>query len=154
MVEPNPCWASKSKSDHVLMFNRSQFQHCDLFIPSSQTDESGWTNPNQCVWGAPIEMTTKFCLDRLYTEHFEQSDINFSQLASFFLKTLEVPICTWENVTDEIRALKVSDDVDFDRLSTLYGCFEEMNLPDSDLSILKYVPCRVEKAVDKVALII
>lgn len=144
----------QGESDYILMFNRSQFQHCDLFLPSSQTDERGWTNPNQCVWGAPVEMTTKFCLDRLYTEYFEQFDSKTSQLAFFFLDTLEIPICTWENVADEIRALKFSDAVDFDRLSSLYGCFDGMNLSDSDLDILKYVPRKFEKTVDQIALTI
>ena len=144
----------QGESDYILMFNRSQFQHCDLFLPSSQTDERGWTNPNQCVWGAPVETTTKFCLDRLYTEYFEQFDSKTSQLAFFFLDTLEIPICTWENVADEIRALKLSDAVDFDRLSSLYGCFDGMNLSDSDLDILKYVPRKFEKTVDQIALTI
>ena len=123
------------------MFNRSQFEYGDLFVPSNKQDPSGdesdWVEPNVCVWGSPIELATKHCLDRRYTEHFEQFDSSSCQLAFFFLNTLQIPLCTWENIADDIRELKGSDTANFDRLNTLYGCFNGMKLSHSDLKGIK-----------------
>lgn len=40
IVELGSCWASKPNSDYILMFNRSQFEYGDLFVPSNKQDSS------------------------------------------------------------------------------------------------------------------
>jgi hypothetical protein len=97
-------------------------------VPESTTKKATWAFPEDCVWESPIEMTTRHSLAKLYENHFRKFGADRSNLANFFSKTLEIPKCNWEHLTEEIRTFKSSNYTDFDRISALYECLANERL--------------------------
>jgi hypothetical protein len=73
-------------------------------------------------------MTTKYPLAKLYSKSFAQVNGGLSRLANFFLRTLNVPNCTWEHIVEEIRAFKSGNSINLDRVVELYKGLADMRL--------------------------
>ncbi|KAK8095117.1 uncharacterized protein PG998_014341 [Apiospora kogelbergensis] len=99
-----------------------------IYIPQYGSRFARWTELNECVWQAPTgaSMITLNSLSHLYSHHF-RSEAN--QLDTFFLDTLGIqPKCTWENIVDEIKALKSVEHEDLDAIHRLYKFLYSLNL--------------------------
>ena len=92
---------------------------------------------SDCVWKAPVPMTTKHALAALYADHFENLDQDGSNLARFFSKTLELRNCGWDDIINEIKDFQKSKSADFDRIHKLYKCLADMDFTGTSAEKLK-----------------
>ncbi len=82
-------------------------------------------------------MQTKCTLARVYAEEFS-SNRDLSRLETFFVRTLGVPSCTWEDIVEEIRSCKTRSNkiqncntrrhIIWVRVQELYRCLLDMRL--------------------------
>ncbi|KAK8058141.1 hypothetical protein PG994_008589 [Apiospora phragmitis] len=87
-----------------------------------------WAKPDECVWQAPTGASTITLnsLPHLYSHHFRSEA---GQLDNFFLDTLGIQRkCTWENIVDEIKAIKSVGNSDLDTVHRLYKFLYSSNL--------------------------
>lgn len=82
-------------------------------------------------------MTTKYSLAAIYSRTFPKFEENRSQLSSFFSRSLGIPDCSWEDLVEEIRDFKSSENTDFDRISELYTCLNDFELDDESADALR-----------------
>lgn len=97
-----------------------------IFSPKSGSRPAFLNSPDDVVWESPLELTTKTCLERCYQDFFPQFDNDRAHLADFFRVTLRIPNCELEHVLDEIRDLRDSETVDFDRTKELYAIIHDV----------------------------
>lgn len=110
---------------------------CDfIYVPEDSTHEAKWTNPEECVWDGPTELTLKYPLKLLYASKFQQFERDRPYLAGFFSNTLNIPNCDWTHIVQEIEEFKTSGCTDFDRINKLYKFLAEM-CPEDDGDKLK-----------------
>lgn len=95
-----------------------------IYIPPWEDEEATWTQPSQCVLGAPRDMSHKFPIIARYQASFLKNDVDFAILTSFFRDTLGIETFSWKHCMEEIKALKSNDCHDFDRVRRQY---EQLN---------------------------
>lgn len=80
------------------------------------------------MWETTVELTTKHSLVKLYENSFPGFQADKVYLADFFNVILGISDCSWMDIIGEIKALKSSDFVDFDRICLLYSCLHRIRL--------------------------
>ncbi|KAK4146669.1 uncharacterized protein C8A04DRAFT_9676 [Dichotomopilus funicola] len=110
-----------------------------IFVPETEIHGPSWAEPQDCLWNSPIPIVTKYTLARAYTSAFPDSDDILAPLHTFFVRTLDIPNCTWKHIVAEIRhySLGVFDDFDLDRARELYKCLFDMRLEGTPARNLK-----------------
>lgn len=76
------------------------------------------------MWDAPVDMKTKYALQRLYQPCFGMGDVDSSYLTAFFTITLNITDCTWQIYVEELKALKASGCDDSDCMTAIYKALD------------------------------
>ena len=96
-----------------------------IYVPLSENNYC-WVLPEECVWNAAQELTTKYVLKLIYEAHLSEHGIDIAHSGYFFTNILRIPDCTWEVYVDELKALKESDCDDFDSINDIYTALDSL----------------------------
>jgi hypothetical protein len=97
-----------------------------IFVPAAGAREAIWVLPRQCLWEAPPDMKTKYPLKSLYEGYFSQGNGGHAYITHFFKRTLSISDVVAENFLEELKALKSTRCMDFDRINGLYESINSM----------------------------
>ncbi|KAH9237080.1 hypothetical protein K456DRAFT_1495726 [Colletotrichum gloeosporioides 23] len=101
-----------------IIRNAFQTRRC-IFVPRDELHK--WALPDECVWRAPLDMRTKFALERLYQPWFRTNGTNNnSTYLNLFRSMIGIEDCTWAILIDELKELKASKCDDTDQIGTIY----------------------------------
>ncbi|KAF4924992.1 hypothetical protein CGCVW01_v003742 [Colletotrichum viniferum] len=101
-----------------IIRNAFQTRRC-IFVP--RYEHHKWALPDECVWTAPLDMRTKFALERLYQPWFRANGTNNnSTYLNLFRSMVGIEDCTWANLIDELREFKTSKCDDTDQIGSIY----------------------------------
>ncbi|KAL3294422.1 ino80 chromatin remodeling complex protein [Colletotrichum asianum] len=101
-----------------IIRNAFQTRRC-IFVPRDELHK--WALPDECVWTAPLDMRTKFALERLYQPWFRTNGTNNnSTYLNLFRSMIGIEDCTWAILIDELKELKASKCDDTDQIGTIY----------------------------------
>ncbi|KAF0329343.1 ino80 chromatin remodeling complex protein [Colletotrichum asianum] len=101
-----------------IIRNAFQTRRC-IFVPRDELHK--WALPDECVWTAPLDMRTKFALERLYQPWFRTNGTNSnSTYLNLFRSMIGIEDCTWAILIDELKELKASKCDDTDQIGTIY----------------------------------
>lgn len=115
----------------------SESDGCLIFAPKATTLPELWICPEDAVWESPLELRTRICLERRYQGFFPQFHNDRAHLADFFRVTLGIPDCDLEHLLDEIRELRDSETVDFDRIKELYSVIHDVYSSEAMTEIVR-----------------
>ncbi|OQE11913.1 hypothetical protein PENFLA_c069G02111 [Penicillium flavigenum] len=113
------------------------FENEYIYIPKLDEDDDDddddvafWCSPEDCLWEAPLNMITKFPLQRLYEQCIPRDQL--FQLSTFFKQTLGITAAFWSDVTAELAARRDDGWQEFTPIFDLYMYLD-------DTTDLKYV---------------
>ncbi|KAG9256351.1 uncharacterized protein F5Z01DRAFT_618953 [Emericellopsis atlantica] len=126
----------------LLTKSRRKFQSCYLiFIPAySESQESDWYMPNDCVWTAPVERPRAVAaLEEMYGPMPGESSVSSSSssLKHFFCDIVQVTKWNWELAILELEEHQ-DKDPDFDSIICLYKWLAK-NKNQSNSENIRYV---------------
>ena len=98
-----------------------------------------WVGPDDCVWGASVDLTSKHVLQRLYERHFGKDGLRNSLVTPLFTDILKIPNCGWQTYVGEVEALKKADCRDIRTITKIYKALKASwsTMSSSDRDSLK-----------------
>lgn len=92
-----------------------------IFVPTCKSTPASWRYPNECLWDAPSDFTSKVPLKEIYSSSFENLGVGLDHLAGFFRETLKIPDIDCDDVLNELEDLKLQPSVKGEVIRHLYG---------------------------------
>ncbi|EQB58063.1 hypothetical protein CGLO_01742 [Colletotrichum gloeosporioides Cg-14] len=115
---PRPEFTIDTSKDHLKFLYMTENQ---ALRNGSYESIAIFNHRDECVWTAPLDMRTKFALERLYQPWFRTNGTNNnSTYLNLFRSMIGIEDCTWAIFIDELRELKASKCDDTDRIGTIY----------------------------------
>ncbi|KAI1327062.1 hypothetical protein F5Y16DRAFT_421235 [Xylariaceae sp. FL0255] len=130
------CWGSDNRTAETqrarIFFSADSY----IYIPGP---ELVWAAPEQCVWDAPQELSTKYVLKKLYGQCFCSHGQECPYFTKFFVETLGVRAsCTWQDYVVELEELKEEcDDIDTDAITGIYEAIDDVRVTTIDKVALR-----------------
>lgn len=96
-----------------------------MFVPAGNGGNAVWEQPSSCRWDAPEYLTVAYPLRARYLAAFAGSDVNVDKLGLFFQRTLDIPDLSWQDIIDELSALKKSPQIKGNVVRQLYELLDD-----------------------------
>ncbi|KAK5994782.1 hypothetical protein PT974_03165 [Cladobotryum mycophilum] len=95
-----------------------------IFVPAQGDQKETWAEPNECLWEAPLIMTTKHPLKNLYKYSLDTDKMIY--LSYFLQQILSIPNASYSDLTMELEHPRESGCENFDQILALYEYLHEM----------------------------
>jgi hypothetical protein len=96
-----------------------------IFVPQRNSLPALWTEPNECLWDAPIDFMTKVPLKEICASSSSNLRTELGHMTEFFRWTLNINDIDWPDVIDELEELKCQQIITGEMARQLFGILSE-----------------------------
>lgn len=108
-----------------------------IYIPPPSADP-GFISLHECVWSAPVSLTSTSVLQKCYCEAFSLTPRQIMSLGRFFVHTLGIAAaCEWDDIVFEIGCQSDRGEMTYPKARELYECLLNMGPAGDDAEELK-----------------